>query len=307
MKRTRNRAFAHLIPRIVRQGIIVLCSWLAVSVVQANEPVQAIFPKEEGREQASSYVYQLLDLALTHSQRPYELKLTQSHMPEARARALIEKNSALVTVVFSGTSRQFEETLKPVRIPLYGGLLGHRLFLINRQRQSEFNAIKTLEALKPLTSGQGSNWSDVEILSAAGLNVHTTKYHLLFGLLEKQRIDYFPRGVTEIFEEHQRYHPQFPNLAIESKLVLVYPFASFFFVSQQNTALHDAIYEGLVRAHQNGAFHTFFRSHPSTYEALKQANLKDRVRIDIPNPLMTEETLAIEPQYWFNPTWEVND
>lgn len=66
-------------------------------------------------------------------------------MPEARARELIMRNSKSVTVVFSGTSRIFEQQLMPVRIPAYGGLLGFRLFLINQRLSEEFLNVKTLE------------------------------------------------------------------------------------------------------------------------------------------------------------------
>jgi hypothetical protein len=268
------------------------------------EPIQAVFPKGEGRQQESSYTYQLLKLALEKSNLPYELKLSEQSMPEARARQLIAKNSDTVTVVFSGTSKEFEKQLNPVRIPLYGGLLGHRLFLIHKDQQENFNTVNSLNDLKNLTSGQGLNWSDIEILEASGLEVHTTKYPLLFRLLDKKRIDYFPRGASEIFGEYAQFKTNIPSLAIEQKLVLVYPFASFFFVSKENKVLHDAIYQGLEAAHKDGSFLNFFRNHPTTANVLSQANLAHRLRLDIPNPLMTEETLNIDKEYWFNSNWQ---
>lgn len=278
---------------------------LSISSLTSASQINAIFPKGEGRNQLESYTYQLLNLALEKSGQPYQIGLTEHTMPEARARDLIMRNSKSVTVVFSGTSRKFEQQLMPVRIPAYGGLLGFRLFLINQRLSEEFLNIKTLEDLKRFTPGQGSNWSDVEILRNAGLKVHTTKYQLLFGLLNKGRIDYFPRGASEIFDEYERFKADNAQLAIEQDLVLVYPFASFFFVSKENQSLHDAIYSGLVKAHKDGSFLAFFRTHPTTADVLSKANLEQRHRIDISNPSMTEETLAIPKQYWFSPEWQL--
>lgn len=288
---------------LTKRGLLI-CALVALNTVANAEGINAIFPKGEGRNQASSYTYQLLDLALKKSGQPYQLRLTDYTMPEARARELVSRNSKAVTVVFSGTSKQFEEQLLPVRIPAYGGLLGFRLFLIHQHDAPRFSKIRTVQDLRTLVSGQGSNWSDVEILRKAGLTVHTTKYPLLFALLDKQRIDYFPRGASEIYEEYDRYKANNPNLAIEQALVMVYPFASFFFVSKDNQALHDAIYQGLARAHADGSFLQFFQSHPTTANVLAKAKLNQRHRINIDNPLMTNETLAIDQNYWFNANWQ---
>ncbi|MBF0249544.1 MAG: hypothetical protein HQL35_02825 [Alphaproteobacteria bacterium] len=290
--------------RLLKLIVAVLVLAATAPSVWAEEPLTAVFPMGKGREQEQSYPYQLLRLVLEKSGKPFTLKLSSVEMPEERARRVLMENGGDVTVMWSGTAKAFEEDLLPVRIPTTGGLLGYRLFLVNQKDLRKFAAVRSLNDLRRYTAGQGTNWSDVSILEASGLKVHAAKYHLLFNLLDKQRIDYFPRGANEIFEEFERFRPKNPDLAVEPNLVLVYPFASFFFVSKSNPALHDAIHQGFVNAHADGSFLEFFRSHPSTATVLAQARLDQRLRIDIGNPLMTEETLAIPSQYWFDPSWQ---
>jgi hypothetical protein len=93
-----------------------------------------------------------------------------------------------------------EAALLPIRIPIDKGLLGWRIFLVNRAKADQFAAVKTLDGLRPYQAGQGHDWPDTDILRANGLKVQgSANYDGLFKTLQAGRIDYFPRSVVEIW------------------------------------------------------------------------------------------------------------
>lgn len=277
--------------------LVLLCS------VVLAEPLQVIYPRDAGRDKENSYDYQLLQLALEKSGIEYHLSLSSLEMNESRARVMISHNSPSVTVMSSGTSIAFESELQAVYIPLFGGLIGYRLFIVHQDNRNLFANVSNLQDLQQFTAGMGRDWADVEVFEQAALPVATNEYPMLFKLVEGKRIDYFPRGANEPFAELERFLPEYPSLAIDQHVVLVYPYALYYFVSKNNQALHDAIEKGLKAAHSDGSFLAFFNNHPATQKMLTNARLGERVRIDINNPNMTAETLAIPARYWYGESW----
>jgi ABC-type amino acid transport substrate-binding protein len=177
-------------------------------------------------------------------------------------------------------------------------LLGHRIFIINKARQAEFNRIKSLEDLKLFTAGQGIGWQDLEILKAAGLPVFASKYDLLFKMLAAGRIDYFPRGANEPFGELAARGNSAASLAVESNLMLIYPFDLFFYTSKENEVLASAIEKGLQAAYADGSYLALFNNDEGIRRTLAEARLKDRTRIAIDNPLLSAEDKKISGEYW---------
>ena len=110
--------------------------------------------------------------------------------------------------------------------------------------------MRSLEDLKKFSAGPGRFWGDTQILKANQIPVVTpVKYHNLFPMLEGGRFDYFPRAVHEPWNEVVANKEL--NLKVEYNLLLVYPFAMYLFVSKQDRALHDKIYQGLELAIQD--------------------------------------------------------
>lgn len=284
-------------------AINLLLSLIFSSTVLASDELSVIYPREAGRDKASSYEYSLLNLALSKSGVPYQLKLTDSEMNEERARRTILSGSDAVSVMSAGTRVEFEEQLKAIYIPLYGGLIGHRVFIIHEDNLDMFSEINTLQELSEYTSGQGHAWPDVDVLRESGLKVETAEYSTLFRLVEFKRIDYFPRGANEPFAELERFNTEYPSLVVEPTISLIYPYALFFFVAPDNRQLHDAIKLGLERAHADGSFYDFFQSHPVTQKMIVKAGLQERTKITISNKTMSEETLNIPGEYWFSEDW----
>ncbi|RED45849.1 amino acid ABC transporter substrate-binding protein [Aestuariispira insulae] len=266
----------------------------------AAEPLQVIYGTRMGGEVRNGYPIQLLELALKKSGRAYDLLAYDLPITQARAFLELEKKRS-ITVHYAGTSADLESRFLPVRIPVYRGLLGYRVFIIHPDNQLLFSRIDSLEKLAGLRAGQGTGWADIGILEHSGLIVMAAPYESLLKMIELKRIDYFPRGINEAHPEVAQHQNRFPRLAVEKELLLVYPFAQFYFVNRDNQALHDAIRTGLVRAYEDGSFMALFNQHPHVKDMMAKVRLAERRRFDIPNPLMTRETLSIPADYWHEP------
>jgi len=202
-----------------------------------------------------------------------------------------------VDVVWTMTSKEREEVLLPIRIPLEKGLLGWRIFLIQTKNAGKFANIKSLDDLKKYEAGQGHDWPDTEILRASGLKVKgSPNYDSIFKMLEAGRFDYFPRSVLEIWDE-AKSHPDM-DLEIEKTVVVQYPTAQYFFVNKKNTQLAGLIESGLQLALKDGSFDKLFLEEYG--EDLKRANLKGRTHFLIGNPLLPAQTPLQDKRLWLS-------
>ncbi|MGQ5521736.1 substrate-binding periplasmic protein [Chitinimonas sp. PSY-7] len=228
----------------------------------------------------------------------YELKPATVPMNKVRQLAAIQKGDEL-TLIWGSTSPDLEQDLLPVRICLRKGLMGYRIALIARERQPEFDKVQNVEMLKKYLIGQGNGWGDVPVLRRAGLNVLTGNYPNLFRMVAANRIDLFPRGVTEVFNEWEANHTELPNLAIEKGLLIHYPSPYYFFVSKQNMALAGRLEEGLRMMLKDGSFDEIFMRYNG--ESIMKAKFNERRIIRLENPTLSPETPLKEKALWFDP------
>ncbi|WP_391091833.1 diguanylate cyclase [Vibrio sp. NH-UV-68] len=242
-------------------------------------------------------VFDILKLALSKT-RP-DVQFTTATEEYNEARLMEEVIAGNIDVMWAGAAPDKEEKMLTVRIPILKGLLGHRIFIIRQEDQARFASIQTLSQLKAFDAGQGTFWGDTKVLKAAQIPTITTiKYANLFPMLEGGRFDYFPRAVHEPWSEVDS-RPEL-NLTIDKNVMLVYPFAMYFFVSPNNQTLHDYIYNGFEMAIQDGSFDVLFFNHPMIKEVLAKANLRERTVFRIPNPYMHEKTHFDRKEFWLD-------
>jgi len=142
------------------------------------------------------YAVKMIQLALKHIDKKYTLKVTKE--PYSQIKIMEEVNNGNLEIFWNSSNAQKELLFTPIRVCLYKGLLGNRLFIINKNNQSKFDNIKTLDDLKQLTIGQGKTWADTKILESNGLNViKANKYQSLFFMVDGGRFDAFARGVHD--------------------------------------------------------------------------------------------------------------
>lgn len=279
--------------------LIKLC--LCLPLLAQAQTLTVKVPSRPINDLDSEYQLKLLELALDRAGQPYKLERVDLNLNQFTLQQELRKGKT-INVFWMGTSSALESALIPVPIPLFRGLEGLRLSFIHSDAQEKFNQVNTLADLRQLKAAQGVGWADNKILEQAGIATYAGRYSNLFRLInDGDKLDFFPRGLVEIFAERRELAAQYPNLAIEQHLLIRDPFAEFFFVSPESPKLAKAIQTGLERAYADGSFMTFFHENPRIREALASANLEQRVTISLPNPDMTPLLRSIPAQYWDYP------
>ena len=283
--------------------IIIKVFAMAAALGCAAAPARAehfdiVYPRAAAADDPRpAFALAVLDLAMREAHADYTIHESSDVMQ--RERAIRElANGKAVNLGWFSMSAHDEARLRPIRIPIYRGLIGYRVLLIRKDRQSEFDKIETLDQLKALIGGQGLGWVDTGILRDAGLHVDMATYDSLFRMTEAGRIDYFPRGVVEAWNELQARHAQTPSLAVERHLLLAYRSDTIFYTSKRNERLAQTIEAGLRAAYRDGAYMRLFDSQPYIQQAIEQARLAHRTVIHLDNRYLSEADREIPAEYW---------
>lgn len=75
------------------------------------------------------------------------------------------------------TSKQREQELLPILIPILKGLIGYRVMVLQDTRQQELTHILRTKQIKNMPAIQGIGWADTDILRANGFKVATSDWH----------------------------------------------------------------------------------------------------------------------------------
>jgi ABC-type amino acid transport substrate-binding protein len=260
------------------------------------------YPRPESlKDVRHIYRFELLKLAMDRTKAVYgdfEIVYTAAEMTQSRALTELE-NNGVVDVIALPSNVEREKKFLPVRIPVMKGILGYRIFIINKDQKDRFRKIKKLSDLKKLKAGAGHDWADVQILEKNGIDVERGgKYEGLFFMLAAGRFDYFPRGVNEAKKEIEDRQGTLPDLMIEETLALYYPFPVYFFVNKNNPELARRIEAGLNYAINDGSFELLFSRYFKAY--LADADLKNRKIFRLKNPFLPAETPYKNRSLWYN-------
>lgn len=279
--------------------IILLCN--GTPAIGKELLIRHISP--DSREDLRSLYYiDILRLALQkteNSDGAFKLTASKVRMNQGRALKSLKQN-IYVDVVWTMTSKEREDEFLPVRIPLLKGLLGHRIFIIREDEADRFAAIQTFDQLKQLTAGQGGDWPDTEILRSNGIKVvESFNDQGLFGMLERRRFDYFPRGLNEPWTE-LKVHKEY-SLMVEETLLIQYPAPIYFFVNSENTRLAKRLEKGLRLAIKDGSFNELFLNHPANKDIFELSNIDKRKIFRLNNPFLTPDTPLDEKALWYAP------
>lgn len=265
---------------------------------------QLIVPKAKpSSQEQEDYVHGLLDLILTRTEAefgPCVLIQTDAVLTRMRSAALIDRS--LGVDLFWGTaSIARDNLLHAIAIPILEGLMTHKVFLIHKDDQAKFSAVKTLADLQHLRAGQGADWPDANILMANGIEVVTsTNYESLYKMLVARRFDFLPRGANQVLSE-LRYNAD-KNIVLEQELVMIYPAPVYFFVSKDKPQLAARIEKGLSEIMADGSFDEYFYRHPLILEALEKLKLQDRRPIYLYNPLLPKDSPREKSYKWMIPS-----
>ncbi|QYK02593.1 substrate-binding periplasmic protein [Shewanella psychrotolerans] len=286
---------------IVRVGILLLVLFSQLIWADPTQtPSQVRYNlSDEYIDLKQTYFIDLLRLAMEKSQQQYgdfELQAVAIDMPQRRAIKSVQESE--LDVVWTMSSIEREQQLKPVYFPLLKGLLGYRIAVIRKEDEDKFIDINDLEELQRIPVGQGLDWPDSDILQKQGFTLVRGADHNLLTMLNKKRFDYYLRGIHEPWSELVGRS----NLMVETTFVIIYPAPIYFFVRQDNDLLAERIEYGLRAALADGSFDSLFYDHAITRGVLERVNLLTRREFRIDNPFLSDSSknLLSERQLWFN-------
>ena len=266
------------------------------------EPITVVYPASEvGEFYRAADIVELLQRALSVTESAYgEFQLVPSGEPLTEKRQLVElEEGKQIDVLWSSPSKEKDSLLRVIPIPLRKGLLSYRIVLENRLHPAN---LSSMSSLQQQVTGMGIGWEDVTIFEHSHIPLNVAKYQNLFKLLEYHRIDIFPRGVTEVFEEYKHFSEIYTNIKIEEDHLLYYPFPYFLYVNKTNHQLARRIEEGLSLMMEDGSFDEIFWKYHK--DSIKKARLADRKVIRLKNPALEKRHLKLMeyPALWFDPS-----
>lgn len=298
MTKTKTNAFLS-----ASSFFLLVFSLLATPFAYSKERVIRLEAPLSSKDKRWIYYVELLDQVLSrglHSEG--KIRFEQAQLPMIQSRVMSEIEEENIDVIWGVTSADRERRLRPIRIPLLKGLLGHRIFIIKRETQTKLEDIRDLADLQQFKLGQGEHWIDTPILRSNGFRVVTsTSYEALFKMLKGGRFDLFPRSVYEAYTEVES-RPEL-ELVVEDTLLLKYVSPTFFFTNRNNTDLAEELEQGLNAMIDDGSFDEYFYNHRLTQPIFNQTNFHNRVVIELQNPYLTEQTASTiqDARLWFQP------
>lgn len=275
--------------------------WLCLALLLPDLAHAAVweltYPQPSDEENPlNQYPIQLLHLALAETGVKYRLLPSRRHLEQGQA---IKSLAAAreISVLWSMTDASRESQLRPIRIPIYKGLIGLRLFLVGKDNVQQVATIDSLTGLRTLKMVQGKDWPDTKILQFNGFDVVSSAiYDKLFGMLNDGQAQLFPRSVVEIWLEQDTFGQQYP-IEVEQSMGIYYPTAVYFFVNKKNTVLANLLQTGLEKALADGTFDELFERHYRGY--LDNANLTKRSIFELENPVLPAGTPLNNKALWY--------
>lgn len=278
----------------------VLLTLALFSLPAAHAAEQLNYPLHSDGIEPEAYALALLTAALERTPERYQLQPTPVPMAQSRALLAIEHDSKSVQVMWTMTTREREERLLPIRIPIYRGLIGWRVLMQRSNAAEQLASVQSLDELKHFSFGQRHDWPDTAILRANGLKVVTSQhYRGLFQMLAAGRFDLFPREVVVAWQEQALAVESGLALSIDQHLLLHYPTAFYFFTSRNRPDLAADIERGLEAMIADGSFQRLFEQYHG--DTLRQANLHSRRIIELHNPDLPPATPFARKELWFQP------
>lgn len=228
----------------------------------------------------------------------YKFAPFSSSIPLSRLRTIINKGE-IANLAIAVTTPEWEELTTPIRIPIRRGILNYRLLMTTKEKLKEFENVNTLEQIKEKWACVGRQWSTTRTLIALDFNINNAfEDNSILKMLSKERCDYVPRGVHEIYMELDKRKKNMPNLVAEPNIALFMPSPFYIFVSPNEPRLIKRLTLGLEKMVEQGILEEMVNKYYGHY--LKQAKLSERKLINVGNPVLPKETPLNRKELWLN-------
>lgn len=226
----------------------------------------------------------------------YNLVYTDHPVSTQKRKVVMVRNNE-IDVLYAGYTRELDEHLKPIPVPITRGLIGKRLLIINQKSRALYQDIHSIEELRNHSALLGFGWPEIELFADNQLPVYERIYDEIFLSIDAGNPGYFSRGVLEIYGELDD-RQELTNLTVQETLLLSYSSAVLFFVHPNNSELAQAIQLGFDIGYQDGSYEKFLYSHPLVVDSLKKAQINERHQISINNQDYQDFYQSIPAAYW---------
>lgn len=274
--------------------------FFCTSLLAAEDVLRRIGPMP-GAGARQDYIGLVLEQAMRRTAAQYgayRIETLQLRMGrEEQLRKMLQGDEVNVAVV--ATQPSWELQLLPIYIAPDMGLSNYRIALTTAEAQPKLSAVGKLDQLRPLRVGVGEAWSSRRVLEIAGFAVHVEESaQPLIGRLVTGKIDYFPRGLNEVFVEFDELKSVFPGLRVEQDLLLKFPLPGYVFVSPAHPRLHKRLTAGLEGMVRDGSLLRLLKHHHA--DALKRARLCERRLFVLDNPNLFNPQPLQRKELWFD-------
>ena len=279
--------------------LCILTLSISFSRALADSKVIRIQAPQDKNDSRPPYFWDILTLVIKNTEQEFgKAKWIFAKKPISQGQLVnILSKGRILDLLWTMTSIEREKKLLPIRIPLYKGLLGHRVCLLNKGEHNKFKGIKSAQDFikKGYQIGQGFDWPDATILKSNGFSVYDAKkYKNIFKMLHKKRIDCFARGLPEPWREIKNFSQY--DMIVDKHILFVYRAPIYFFVNKKNSTLALRIEKGLRTAIKDGSFDKLFYKYNG--ELLNKSQLNDRTIFTLNNPLLPPKTPINERELW---------
>lgn len=249
-----------------------------------------------------AYLAEVLKTALdktTADFGPYEMVLYSHHLSSNRSKLETERG-LLLDILFSTHWRgAFIDSGKVVQVeyPIFDGMLGLRNLIVTKEQYERFSQLQSRKELLLHAAGQGSSWTDIEILKANNIKVVESQlFDGLFPMLVHHRYDYLPLSILEADTALKERGKQFSNLLVNEDLFLFYPMPFYLYVNADRPDLAVRLEKGLQMALEDGTVARLFEQHFHYIKPILSGNKKKLVILE--NPLISkDENVAAVRQF----------
>ncbi len=261
-------------------------------------------PPESALDTRYVYHWKILETALEKTKAEFGAYQMEPSvfMTEKRQAFELRNPTGKLTVMYLGTTPEFERDLVPIRIPVDKNLGGYCVFLVRDDNVARFGSVTSLEDLRRFRYGLGLGWIDVGILEANRFSVVTgSSYDGLFEMLVARRFDVFLRAAVEVVDEFEARKSALPSLRIEETLCLYYPLPMYFWFSRTAEGRHLAARaeKGMRTMIADGSYDRIFTEYQ--HAKIERLRLRERKLFKIDNPFVGPETPFADRRLWFDP------
>lgn len=228
------------------------------------------------------YYHDLVKKSLEADGYKVHYKYLESTINQNRIMHMLNNGEGGPLFLWRSRNSKRDKGLVPIRVDIGDKMLGMRVLFIRKGEQSKFDNVETLEDFKKLKMRAGFSpiWSDVKVWKHNNLPVTSVNgdWRRIYLMLKHggRGIDYFSRGIFEIFIEHKQH----PELDIEKNLLFIYKKELTLYFSRPYAHLQPIMEAALNKAKKSGLMKKVMLEHFP--EVFRELNKRKIINISVP-------------------------